>query len=115
MATKDTLLLQPGSRTADVAATFTSHATGQRGQHIVDIFAMDVDDNCKDVENEMSISDKRKHRWRPARTNNDRDNDFDHLESALGREETIRSYSCTLKMTTDDDVSNVSAWTFVLP
>ena len=49
MATKDTLLLQPGSRTADVAATFTSHATGQRGQHIVDIFAMDVDDNCKDV------------------------------------------------------------------
>ena len=33
-------LLQPGSKTSDVAATFTSQATGKRGQHVVDIFAM---------------------------------------------------------------------------
>ena len=36
-------LLQPGSRTPDVAATFTSH----RGQYVLEIFAMDGDDNCK--------------------------------------------------------------------
>ena len=30
-------LLQPGSSTYDVAATFTSHAAGERGQHVIEI------------------------------------------------------------------------------
>ena len=44
-AEKATSLMQPGSRTADVAATFTSHAIGRRGERVVEIFAMDVDDD----------------------------------------------------------------------
>ena len=50
------LLLRSGSRTPDVEATFTSHATGRRGQHVFDTIAMDADDNCKNesVENEAS-------------------------------------------------------------
>ena len=43
-AKKATSLLQPGSRATDVAATFTSFASGTRGQHGVDIYAMDLDD-----------------------------------------------------------------------
>ena len=43
-ANKAISLLQVDSRTADVAATFTSHAPGNRGQHVVEIFAMVVDD-----------------------------------------------------------------------
>ena len=57
VANKAVSLLLHGSRTSDVAATFTSHATGWRGQHVVDIFAMDADDNCKTVENEASVED----------------------------------------------------------
>ena len=41
--------LQLGSKTSDVAATFTSQATGKRGQHVVDIFATYENDNCKHV------------------------------------------------------------------
>ena len=44
-------------RIADVAATFQSHATGNCGQHVVEIFANDVDDNMDIVVNETSISD----------------------------------------------------------
>ena len=43
-------LLQPGSRTAVVAATITSHATGGRGQFVFEISAMDANDNCESVE-----------------------------------------------------------------
>ena len=46
-ANKALSLLQPGSRTSIVAATFTSHATGKNGQHVFEIFEMDADDNCK--------------------------------------------------------------------
>ena len=33
------------------------HATGKRDQHVVEIFAMDADDNRQNVENETSVSD----------------------------------------------------------
>ena len=46
-ANKAISLLQPGNRASDVAATFTSHATGWRGQHVFEISAMDFDDKCK--------------------------------------------------------------------
>ena len=46
-ANKAMSLLLPGSKTADVTATFTSHATGERRQHVVELFATDVDDDCK--------------------------------------------------------------------
>ena len=49
-ANKAISLLQLGSKTSDVAATLTSHATGKRGQHVVEIIAMDLDGNCKTVE-----------------------------------------------------------------
>ena len=60
-AKKAISLLQPGSRTTDVAAMFTSFATGERGQHGVDIFAMDSDD--------VIGQRPRKHRSRPERIN----------------------------------------------
>ena len=58
-ANKAISLLQRGSRTSDVAATFTSHATGRKGQHVFEIFAMDADDKCRNetVENEASSED----------------------------------------------------------
>ena len=51
-------LLQLG-KTSDVAATFTSHATGWSGQHVFEIFAKDAGDKCKHekVENEASRED----------------------------------------------------------
>ena len=45
-ANKAMSLLQPGSRTFDEAARFTSLATGRRRQHVFEIFAVDTDDNC---------------------------------------------------------------------
>ena len=58
-ANKAISLLQPGSSISDVAAAFTPHATGRRGQHVFEIFSMDADDKCKNenVENEASGED----------------------------------------------------------
>ena len=56
-ANKVMSLLLPDSKTADVTATFTSHATGKRRQHVVEFFATDVDDDCK-----MYPS---RHSWKP--------------------------------------------------
>ena len=55
-ANKAISLLQLGSRTSDVAATFLSRATGMRGHHVSEVFEMDTDGKCKheDVENETS-------------------------------------------------------------
>ena len=50
-------LLQPGSKTSDVAATFSSQATGKRGQHVVDIFATYENDKCKHVHHGASVED----------------------------------------------------------
>ena len=87
-ATKDTLLLQLGSRTA---ATFTSHATGKKGQHIVENLPRWT---------WMTIVKMWKTKYRSAtteaqmvikRNNNDREKEFDHMENASGREETINA------------------------
>ena len=59
-ANKAVSLLQFGSRTSDVAATFTSFATGKGGQHVVEISAVDVDDDSKMEKNETSVNDKEK-------------------------------------------------------
>ena len=56
-ANKVISLLQFGSRTSDVAATCISHATAKRGQHVVEIFAMDVNGTCKNLENEALVED----------------------------------------------------------
>ena len=80
-ANKAISLLQVDSRTADVAATFTSHAPGNRGQHVVEIFAMDVDDA-----------------WTTTLTSWDRHVSKRHNQSS----------SCTLKITIDSDVSSGS-------
>ena len=64
---KTVSLLQPGSRTPDVAATITSPATGRRRQHVVEIFAMDVDDNFQTCGKRGIGRGRRKHRCRPDR------------------------------------------------
>ena len=58
-ANKAISLMQPRSRTSDVAASFSSHATVRRGQHVFEIFVMDAEDNCKNenVEKEASGGD----------------------------------------------------------
>ena len=56
-ANKAISLLQLDSKTSDVAATLTSHATGKRGQHVVEIIAMDLDGNCKNCGREASVED----------------------------------------------------------
>ena len=88
-------------------------ATGRRGQHVFEIFAMDADNKCKNenVENEASGED-------------DESTDEDSTESKTRQERhwplgnhhmSRRSQFCsyTLKITTVDDVSSVVVWTFV--
>ena len=52
-------LLRLGSMISDVTATFTSHATGRTGPHVLEIWAIDADDKCRNdkVENEASGED----------------------------------------------------------
>ena len=51
-------LLHTGSRTSDVAATFTSHAPRRRRQRVFELFAMDAVDSCKNrMEHEASGED----------------------------------------------------------
>ena len=78
-------LLQPGSRTTDVAAMFTSFATGERGQHGVEIYAMDLVDDCTNRENESSVSDHESTGQDPRESTND----LDHMETATCREDTL--------------------------
>ena len=64
------------------------HATGKRDQHVVEIFAMDADDNRQNVENETSVSDTESTDGMRASTHNP-DSDFHHMEPATRREDTI--------------------------
>ena len=80
----------------DVAATFTSHATGKRGQHVVESVTakgqMETRESPQQPRQRLSPHGKR------------------HMSRRHSQ-----SRSCILKMTADDDVSNLSAWTFVVP
>ena len=53
-ANKAISLVQRDNRTSGVTAMFTSHATGRRGQHVFEIFAVSAGDkgDNKPVENE---------------------------------------------------------------
>ena len=75
-ASKAISLLQPGTRTSDVAATCSSHANGKRGEHVVDSYAMGVDEKCTHVETrhlsrtskaQMKTGQNRKHRQKRLR------------------------------------------------
>ena len=113
---KNISLLQPGSWRSDVAAKLASHAIGMRTQYVVEIFAMDVDDDFKkNVENETSVSDNESIDGDPIDSTETQANTLttwklSHVETT----KTNQFCSCSLEMTTDC-VSNVSAWTFVVP
>ena len=111
---KATSLLQPGSSTSDVAATFTSHATGRTGEKGYAIFAKDADENCK---NEKCGKTRREVEMMKAQMKT-----IQNRKPKPERLCTLRNHhmsrhsefcSCTLKMTVVDDVSSVSVWTFV--
>ena len=108
VARKAISLLQPGSKTSDVAATFTARATGRRGQHVFEIFAVDADEKCKNgnVEATRHQVDMMKNGYLPDRLENPDNNDFGHLETTTYRD-TVSSAVKTFKMTVVDDVSSV--------
>ena len=89
-------LLQLG-KTSDVAATFTSHATGWSGQHVFEIFAKDAGDKCKHEKWKTRHQEKMMKAQMKTRQNRKPDkNDFDR--------DTISYF---------DDVSIVLVWTLV--
>ena len=84
-----------------VAATFTSHATSKRGQHVFGIFALDVDDSCKHVENGASVEDGEGTDEGLTESTHPDTNDFDQLETT----QMLRPIR--------NDASHVSFWIFV--
>ena len=98
-------LLQPGSRTSDVAATFTSPATGERAQHVVDISAVVVDSKC------TMWTTRPLFRTTTAQMRTRQNRKPGHQRRGpLGHHHTSRHSrfrSCTLKMTIVDDVWTV--------
>ena len=87
-ANKAISLMQLGSRISDVAATFTSHATGRKGQHVFEIFPIGADDKCKmkNVENEASCEDDESTDEDPTESNTQTTTTFDHLETTTSRD-----------------------------